>query len=292
MFAKIADELRLQAVASGSLGVTMSKRGETRQLDKVRDKFETESQVWDDIYQKHKPWRGADQNFFSRLACVQSLTQGFAGELLDVGCGTGVVTLALCREGITSVTGIDIAAAMIERAKTNAALAGVQIPVDFRVAQVEATDLPDESFDVIVAVGVLEYVDDPEHFLAELARLARQGAAIVITVPNKLSPLKFWDEKVLNLIRPAVRLMKHHLWGTSPPVRHSIRHTAYSYRSLVNLAAKVNLRVDAHQYCTFCSASVERILPLGGPFSRLMDHVADRPWISWPAMNLVARLRK
>ncbi len=65
-----------------------------------------------------------------------------------MGCGTGVVAVAAARLG-AKVSAQDLSPALIERARANVALAGVE--VDLSESDVEALPYPDESFDVVLS---------------------------------------------------------------------------------------------------------------------------------------------
>src|SRR5262245_50562601 len=68
--------------------------------------------------------------------------------VLDVGCGTGVAAITAARRG-AKVTGLDLTPALLERAKYNAKLAGVE--VDFHEGDAENLPFPDASFDIVVS---------------------------------------------------------------------------------------------------------------------------------------------
>jgi ubiquinone/menaquinone biosynthesis C-methylase UbiE len=95
--------------------------------------------------------------------------------ILDVGCGTGGVTIpAKKRVGQNgSAAGIDPAPEMIAVAKRKAERAGIQI--DFRVAVIESLPFPDESFDVVTSSLMMHHL--PHHLqvkgLAEILRVLR-----------------------------------------------------------------------------------------------------------------------
>src|SRR5688572_5408455 len=94
-------------------------------------------------------------------------------EVLDVGCGGGLLCEALARAG-AQVTGIDLAPGMIETAHLHAA--EQRLAIDYRLC--DAAALARESpgrFDVVTCMEMLEHVPHPDAMLATLARLARPG---------------------------------------------------------------------------------------------------------------------
>lgn len=99
------------------------------------------------------------------------------GEILDAGCGTGELTLALARRG-HPVTGVDISAVAIKRARAAAAKVGV--PVEFVVGN--ALTLPDyrDRFDTVVDCGLFDVCPtaDQAGYAAALHRACRPGATV------------------------------------------------------------------------------------------------------------------
>ena len=116
-----------------------------------------------------------------RMTLDQALLQ--PGEtLLDVGCGTGGVTIpAKIQIGESgSAAGIDPAPEMIAIARRKAKRAGVEI--DFRVGVIESQPFPDETFDVVTSSLMMHHL--PEHLqvegLAEIWRVLKPGGRILI----------------------------------------------------------------------------------------------------------------
>jgi ubiquinone/menaquinone biosynthesis C-methylase UbiE len=116
---------------------------------------------------------------------LRGLLEDFAEShsLLDVGCGTGHFTDWFASLGL-SVVGLDRASPMVAFAR------GRQ--PDLPLVLADATHLPfgDATFDVVVLLTVLEFVDAPERSLREAARVARHG--LILGVLNRLSPVALW----------------------------------------------------------------------------------------------------
>ena len=102
--------------------------------------------------------------------------------VLDLGCGTGVVTRALAaRDGFAgTVTGIDQSPAFIAAAERLAADDGFGDRVEFVVGDAHALDLPSASFDAAVAHTLVSHVRDPLAVLAEAARVIRPGGSLAV----------------------------------------------------------------------------------------------------------------
>lgn len=129
-----------------------------------------------------------------RLSLVLSLISSAAGgALLDVGCGTGQMLrfLAEKRSGDFALTGVDQSSAMIEQAR----LVVGEGP-SLVVGKAQELPLADETFDVVVATGVYEYVRDVEGALTEAARVLKPEGLAVVTMQNRWSPHRLWHSAV------------------------------------------------------------------------------------------------
>ena len=93
--------------------------------------------------------------------------------LLDVGCGSGQNSVWFVRHGIEHVFGLDISGEMIEMSRALAERAGVADRCEFK--QEDFVALPEgQRFDMVCALGVFDYVENPEPFLRHMARFANR----------------------------------------------------------------------------------------------------------------------
>jgi ubiquinone/menaquinone biosynthesis C-methylase UbiE len=145
--------------------------------------------------------------------------------LLDVGCGEGVLTHKWAQSISGRVVGIDL-----EDPAIQAEWAKRQAPnLEYRVMKAENLPFADGEFDLACAIEVLEHVPDPEHTVAEMARVAR-GGHVLVSVPRE--PL--W--RGLNMARGAYL---RDLGNTPGHVNH------WSKRSFVELLSRHGDVVEA-----------------------------------------------
>lgn len=124
-----------------------------------------------DFGQVAKHIETAAEEFIARLA----LKPG--ARLLDVACGSGNLAIPAARAGAI-VTGVDIAANLLEQARARADSEGLTIQFD----EGDAENLPydDASFDVVVSMFGAMFAPRPELVAAELARVCRSGGRIAM----------------------------------------------------------------------------------------------------------------
>ncbi len=137
---------------------------------------------YDDMYRDPTgpPWDiGAPQP-----ALTETLDRVRGPKVLDIGCGTGDLAIALARRG-HDVTGIDLSDVAIATARAKATAAGRT--VDFAAQDATDLHLPAAPFDTVYDSGLLHslvrYGTGTDRYLARLPQLAAPGATLfVLTV--------------------------------------------------------------------------------------------------------------
>lgn len=101
-----------------------------------------------------------------------------ARTLLDAGCSAGYATVHFA-ELVESAVGIDVDEEAIRQARS-------RFPsIDFQCAPLERIPHPDEAFDVVVCLDVIEHVTDERLGITELFRVLRPGGTLIMTTPNR-----------------------------------------------------------------------------------------------------------
>jgi SAM-dependent methyltransferase len=110
------------------------------------------------------------------LVQFAGVTRG--AQVLDVACGTGVVAVTAAQTG-ARVRGLDLAPALLERARHNAAVAGVD--VDFVEGDVEALPYADGEFDFVLSQFGHMFGPRPDVATAEMLRVLKPGGRIAFS---------------------------------------------------------------------------------------------------------------
>ena len=100
------------------------------------------------------------------------------GSILDLGCGNGIFTQRLSKEG-AMVTGLDFSAHLLSQNPHNVLTCGDATLLPFR----------DASFDLVFEANLLHHVSDAGTVLKEMHRVSRKY--VVLLEPNRNNPLMF-----------------------------------------------------------------------------------------------------
>lgn len=143
-------------------------------------KFAALAQSWWDPKGPSKPLHDLNP---LRLGYVERLCGLKDRDILDVGCGGGILAESMARAG-ARVLGIDLSQAVLDVAELHAMES--KTAVTYRA--VAAADLAAErpaAFDVVTCMEMLEHVPDPAAMLLNLANLVKPGGHLVVSTLNR-----------------------------------------------------------------------------------------------------------
>ncbi len=250
--------------------------------ESVNSYFEKEAAYWRDIYDRE----GLEATLYRErearvLSLVDRLNLPPQSMVLEVGCGAGRTTTELARRGF-HVHAIDAVPVMVQRTQRLAETSGVSRFVEVRVGDARHLDFPGGHFSLVLAVGVLPWVEPPIEPLREMARVTRHGGHLILTVDNRwrlnhlLDPRCFpWLRSFRWKVREA--LEKAGWVKRRPPVP---RHALYSCRefdlmiSATGLTKKVDMTLGFGPFTLFNRPLFSETTSI--KIHKKLQHLADR----------------
>ena len=254
----------------------------TREADewarRVDSYFSDSSEYWDRVYSSHTV---KAQVYRSRMAAVVRWATMFAGPgatAADVGTGAGHLAVALAERGFR-VAAIDASEAMLAQVAQNASRAGVGDFVVPMTSDAQRLDVASATQDVVVAVGLLPWVEQPEIALGELVRLTKPGGHVIVTMDNVRSLARGldpgWHPRARRFIARVRRLVGRHS-ALPPPVQWPAATTFGDFDRLLRAAGLDPIEFAGVGFgpFTFLGRSV---LPssIGLRVDRLLQRLAD-----------------
>ena len=278
----------------------------------VRDKFDSEQKHWEDMYHKSDYGsRGHQWRQDSGIVLLRTFLPN-CSRILDVGCGCGHASTALAQFGY-QVIGLDISENMISQARRNAQSMGLGENCSFRAGDFEKEWLTLEPFDGILALGFIEYFDDPVCVLRSFFDLLKPGgiAAVQIWNSRSLPDLLFEPVFQLGSLAHPIRVARHvvrrarpqsiirMVRGPRPATTTAFKdakgvvHRRYSPRQLERFAVEAGLKPIGSSGSRYFS---NRHFPAEGFKLRqetTMQRIAIRnTWFRRLAIDYVAALQK
>ncbi|MDE9446478.1 bifunctional 2-polyprenyl-6-hydroxyphenol methylase/3-demethylubiquinol 3-O-methyltransferase UbiG [Xenorhabdus bovienii] len=145
------------------------------------EKFEAVASRWWDLEGEFKPLHRINP---LRLNYILQRAGGLFGKkVLDVGCGGGILSESMAREG-ADVTGLDMGFEPLQVARLHA------LESDTSVTYVQETveshaELHLHSYDVVTCMEMLEHVPDPESVIRACAKLVKPGGHVFFSTINR-----------------------------------------------------------------------------------------------------------
>ena len=164
-----------------------------RSLDLVHSYFDREAERFDAIYEKDKPLHQqiGDAVFrrviHERYSLVVNAIGATGHTMLDVGCGPGRYGVELAKRGAKQCVGVDVAAPMLEIARTEAEKAGVGDRCEWHVSDYLSWQ-SEGRFDAVVAMGYFDYLESPEPHLVKMVEQSRDR--VFVSLPKR------WEVRV------------------------------------------------------------------------------------------------
>jgi len=253
-----------------------------------------------EYFSQDEPLSRSSYFFLMRLALVMdALPPAQGGTVLDVGCGPGPYALYCVAKGYR-YHGVDISDKMIDEARQRF---GVLKDAEFSVSDARRLPFPSDSIDVVLCLGVLEYVP-PEleaDYLREIARVLKPGGRVIFSFLNRNCPYWLFEDYLFPILRLGLRSLQAALKNTRFRFRRDFSRTPpytrkFTLRGMTACLASLGFLVTDTKYFA------PNIFPPRlneGPGSILVDMMSTlepmmgNPLVGWlgQAFLIIAQLR-
>jgi 2-polyprenyl-3-methyl-5-hydroxy-6-metoxy-1,4-benzoquinol methylase len=181
-----------------------------RKQEKVNTYFQSQSSYWKDVYASNDVQGEIFRDrHAAALAWIDSLALAPGSQVLEIGCGAGFMAVALAQRGFR-VQAIDAAEAMVELARLYAAESGTTELLSVDLGDVYSLPFENGSFDLVIALGVIPWLGQPELAIQEMARVTRPGGHVIFTSANALGLCRLLDPRknpIYIALKPGVKEM-------------------------------------------------------------------------------------
>lgn len=186
--------------------------------ERVRNRFRVKAQAFDDLYEDERPLvRLMRPGLFRRRRLAEQTVRSYASpRVLDVGCGSGRIGEFVLEAGASHYVGIDFSEPMIALAGSRLARYAERselILEDFLDASI------DGSFDVVLALGLFDYLPEPHRYTRKMFELCAPGGCVVGSFPS-------WS-----LVKGPIRKLRYEWIGDCPIFNYNRRELELMFGS-------------------------------------------------------------
>ena len=176
----------------------------------VTDFFESTAPYWQSVYSDDRlvPTIYQDRHR-AALRWVQDLSLRPNARILEVGCGAGLLTVALARNGYR-VDALDSTDAMLQMTRNRAASQHLHDRIRVHAGDVHALPFQPQTFDLVIALGVIPWLHSEPLALREMRRVLKSGGHLLVTADNNARLDRLLDPVSSPLLAP-LRLAAKHL---------------------------------------------------------------------------------
>jgi ubiquinone/menaquinone biosynthesis C-methylase UbiE len=267
---------RLKGLGTGRSATRLGERSQSV----VDAHFEETSSYWESVYEDPSLVGNVYRNRRAvTLAWIDSLGLRASAQILDVGCGRGLLSTMLASRGF-AVTAVDHVTDMLDATRRHATEAGVSDRVSTVLADVHSLEFADGSFDLVIALGVVPWLHSPTAAMAEMVRVLQPRGFLLASADNRGALTGFVEPLENPVLHPAREMLKRVLEEHGRRHRAAKRNRPISRRELDRLIASLGLERVRWQTLGFGPFTVfrRRLLPdsLGAPLYDRLQAAADR----------------
>jgi ubiquinone/menaquinone biosynthesis C-methylase UbiE len=224
--------------------------------------------------------------YVSRKGILLELVKAMPiGRFLDIGCGPGVLTSELLN-GTREVVSVDLSRAMLANASES--IRDNPHRGDARFASCEASQLcfVNGSFDVVLCIGVVYYVEDYVALMREIHRILKETGVAVVQINKIASPV------VYTTLVPAYRWLKTKLIGKSYE-KMQFTGNVFSWQGFLSDMEGIGYEVERVEFYDFRVPFVDIVLPkVSVGLGKCLAKHRESKMVRWLSQGVLVCLRK
>jgi ubiquinone/menaquinone biosynthesis C-methylase UbiE len=268
----------MKTLVAGASNVKESAEPGRRYQESVNAYFESRSSFWKDIYTDSSVYAEIHRDRrTAALDWIDSLALASGSRVLEIGCGAGSVAVALAQRGFR-IQAIDSVVAMVELARQHAVESETTALVSVEIGDAYALAFEEDSFDLVLAIGVIPWLAHPELAIQEMARVMKPDGYAILTADNRTRLNSLLDP----WLHPAFSTFKRHV--KSLLVRARLRHqllqdtgaTSHDHRFIDETLAHAGLIKTRSMTLGFGPFSFLRCQVLPKSCGRMLHHQLQR----------------
>jgi ubiquinone/menaquinone biosynthesis C-methylase UbiE len=198
-------DIQMQEPDVRSVGIlTTSQRfNDMHGYDKlVQRHFRSTLPYWEQVYAEDTVYSRIYQERARRaVGYLDCLNLSSRAAVLEVGCGPGLLTMAMARKGLC-VTAIDCVQEMVERTRAKVHRAGLESQVFAQMGDINHLPFADAAFELVIVIGVSEWLTSLTSPLCEVYRVLKEGGKLIISADNNWPLHQILDPVVNPALKP------------------------------------------------------------------------------------------
>lgn len=164
--------------------------------------FKSEALSWDVLYKRTDIYSRIYQLRRARvLETIEKLSLPNSARVLEVGCGAGLTTVELARRGHT-VDAVDTVKEMLDLTRRHSAEEKVSDRVSAVIGDVHSLAFAGNTYDLVLAIGVLPWLHSPGRAIKELTRVTKPEGYLIVTSANRWQLSHILDPMLNPLLSP------------------------------------------------------------------------------------------
>src|SRR5215213_7860781 len=198
---------------------------------------------WDDVYRSPDVFALIHQQRRQRaLALIDGLELAPGSRVLEVGCGAGLLAVALASRGL-QVDAIDASPGMVQATQQRVRGLGLDGVVRCRVADVHhLDDVPTGRYRLVVALGVVPWLHAPPVAMREMTRVLKDEGHLIVNADNRHRLIYILDPRLNPALAPARTALRSRLRRSRRrPANGAVRPGVHSLADFDRLVADSGL---------------------------------------------------